>query len=256
VFVVGPKGVAVVDTGISYRAGVEIQAAVRRVTRQPIRLVILTHPGQEAIFGAAAFQAHGIPILMHRDAAALMASRCESCLRNLAASLGGDAMAETRVVVPDRLIDGDEAIVEIGRRLHVFAPPWSSAPGALAVFDERTSTLIAGSLVSIRSVPDMRDADMNGWHDALAMLAATHCRHLVSTFGAVGRCSDIAAFARYFDDLEARVGALLREGTGLAELGARCDLPRYASWDRYEDLHLANASRAYLRLERDLFHSP
>ena len=256
VFVVGPKGVVVVDTGISYRAGVEVLSAVRRVTRQPIRLVILTHPGQESIFGAAAFQAHGIPILMQRDAAALMARRCESCLRNLTESLGGDAMAGTRVVVPDRLIDGNEAIMEIGRRLQVFAPPRSSAPGALAVFDERTSTLIAGSLVSIRSVPDTRDADARGWRDALAVLAGTRCRHLVSTFGAVGRCSDIAAFARYFDDLETRVATLLREGTGLAELGERSDLPQYAGWEHYEALHRANASRAYLRLERALFDAP
>ena len=76
VFIIGPNGVAVIDTGISSQAGVEVIAAVRRVTREPIRLVILTHPGQEVIFGAAAFQARGIPILMHRDAAALMASRC------------------------------------------------------------------------------------------------------------------------------------------------------------------------------------
>ncbi len=255
-FVIGRTGVAVIDTGISWRAGVEVMSAVRGVTRQPIRLVILTHPGQEAIFGAAAFQARGIPVLMQRDAAALMAGRCEACLRNLTASLGDDAMAATRVAVPDRLIDGDEVIDTIGRRLRVIAPAWSSAPGALAVFDERTSTLIAGSLVSIRSVPDTRDADARGWRDALATLAATRCRHLVSTFGAVGRCADIDSFARYFNDLETRVATLLREGTGLAEVGERSGMPQYAGWERYEELHRANASRAYLRLERALFDAP
>lgn len=252
-FVVGPRGVAVIDTGISYREGLEIISAVRSVTRRPIRLAILTHPGQEAIFGAAAFQARGIPVLMHRDAAALMASRCESCLRNLTAALGRDAMAATRVVEPDRLISGDEAIDAIGRRLRVIAPGWSSAPGALAVLDERTSTLLAGSLVSIRSVPDTRDADAHGWRDALAVLAATRCRHLVSSYGAIGRCSDIASFAKYFNDLETCVAMLMREGIGLAEVGDRCDLTEYASWDRYEALHRANASRTYLRLERALF---
>jgi hypothetical protein len=78
----------------------------------------------------------------------------------------------------------------------------------------------------------------------------------VSTFGTTGRCSDIAAFARYFDDLETRVATLLREGTGLAELGERSNLPQYERWDRYGELHRANASRAYLRLERALFDGP
>lgn len=255
-FVVGPLGVAVIDTGISYREGLEIIAAVHNVTRRPIRLAILTHPGQAVIFGAAAFRARGIPVLMHREAAALMASRCESCLRNLKAAFGEEEMADTRVIEPDHLIDGDQAIDAIGRRLRVIAPAWSSAPGALAVLDERTSTLIAGSLVSIRSVPDTRDGDARGWRRALVRLASTRCRHLIPAEGAIGRCSDIESFGRYFSDLEARIAALLHEGTSLGELGGRCDLPRYASWDRYEELHRANANRVYLRLERALFDMP
>lgn len=253
VFIVGPRGVVVVDTGISFRDGEDIIAAVRHVTRQPIRMAILTHPSQEAIFGAAAFQARGIPVLMHRDAAALMAGRCEACLRNLKASLGDDAMAATRVVVPDRLIGGDETLDAIGRRLRVIAPPRSSAPGALAVLDERTSTLIAGSIVTLHSVPDTRDGDPRGWRDALATLAATRCRRLVGSFGAVGRCADIDSFARYFNDLQARVADLLRQGVGLGELDERCGLPEYERWDRYDLLHPGNASREYLRQERAMF---
>ncbi len=255
-FVVGPKGVAVIDTGLSYKDGLEILAAVRRVTRQPVRLVILTHPVQEAIFGAAAFQASGIPVVMHRDAAALVASRCETCLASLKAALGDDTMAGTRVALPDRLIDGDEAIDAIGRRLRVIAPSWSSAPGAVAVFDERTRTLFAGNLVSIRSVPDTRDADARGWRAALPTLAATGCRHLVPSHGPIGRCADIDAFARYLADLEAHVARLLRQGVTLGELEGRSDMPEYASWSGYAALQRRNASRAYLRLERALFDAP
>jgi hypothetical protein len=185
-----------------------------------------------------------------------MASRCEACLQDLKAVFGDGAMAGTRVVEPDRLIDRDEAFDLIGRRLRLIAPPRSSAPGAMAVFDEHTSTLIAGSIISIKSVPDTRDGDARGWRDALASLGATRCRHLVPSYGAPARCADIAQFERYFVDLEARVAALLREGVSLAELGARCELPGYAAWDRYDALHRSNASRAYLRLERDLFGMP
>ena len=149
-FVVGPGGVVVVDTGISYREGEEIIAAVKSISNRPIRLAILTHPSQEAIFGAAAFQARGIPVLAHRRSAELIAARCETCLRNLRSALGEEAMAATRVVKPDRLIDGDETLELIGRPLRLIAPQWSSAPGAIAVFDEWTSTLIAGNLVTIQ----------------------------------------------------------------------------------------------------------
>jgi glyoxylase-like metal-dependent hydrolase (beta-lactamase superfamily II) len=252
-FVVGPGGVIVVNTGISYREGEEIIAAVKSVTNRPIRLAILTHPGQEAIFGAAAFQARGIPALAHRRSAELIAARCERCLSNLRSALGEEAMAATRVVKPDRLIDGDEVLDLIGRPVRLIATQWSSAPGAVAVFDEWTSTLIAGNLVTTNRIPDMRDANARAWRDALADLEATRCRHLVPGYGPVGSCADIAAFARYLAALEIRVETLLNEGVSLAELRDRCDLPEFSRWDQYETLHPQNANTTYLRLERSQF---
>jgi glyoxylase-like metal-dependent hydrolase (beta-lactamase superfamily II) len=249
-FVVGPRGVVVIDTGISYRQGEDIIAAVKGVSDRPIALAILSHPEQEAVFGAAAFQARGIPVLAHRAAAELIASRCESCLARLRSTLGDELMAQSRVVEPNRLIDRSEAIEAIGRPLRIIAPAWSSAPGALAVFDPTTSTLIAGTLVSIHRIPDLRDADPAGWRDALREIAATRCRHLVPAYGPIGTCDDIPAFLHYLDALELRIGELLKQGTGLAELRERCDLPEFAAWDQYDALHAQNANRTYLRLER------
>lgn len=255
-FIVGERGVAVIDSGSSYREGKRIIAEVERVTRQPIRVVILTYPGEAAIFGAEAFRERGIPILMQRDAAGLVAARCDSCLQRLVARLGEAAMEGTRVVAPDRIVDGDTMLDLIGRPLRILAPPRSSAPGALAVLDVRSGTLFAGSIVSIDTVPDTRDADAKGWRAALAILAATRCRHLIPAFGPAARCADIAEFARYFSDLDAHVERLVRDGVGLAELGARADLPEYAGWQGYDSVHRANASRAYLRHERALFGLP
>jgi glyoxylase-like metal-dependent hydrolase (beta-lactamase superfamily II) len=243
----------VVDTGVSYREGEDIIAAVKSISSRPILLAILTHPGQEAIFGAAAFKARGIPVLAHRSSAELIAARCETCLRNLRSMLGEDTMAGTRVVEPDRLIAGDETLDLIGRPLRLIAPPWSSAPGAIAVFDEMTSTLIAGSLVSINRIPDLRDANPKAWRAALADIESTQCRHLIPGYGPVGTCADVAAFDHYFSALEMRVGALLKQGVSLAELREHSDLPQFARWDQYETLHPQNANRTYLRLEQLLF---
>lgn len=252
-FVVGPGGVIVVDTGISYRQGEQIIAAVKSVSNLPIRLAILTHPSQEAIFGAAAFQARGIPVLAHRRSAELIAARCEKCLLNLRSALGEDAMAATRVVKPDRLIEGDETLELIGRPLRLIAPQWSSAPGAVAVFDEWSSTLIAGSMVTINRIPDMRDADPIAWRDVLLQLESIRCRYLVPGYGPVGSCADIATFASYFAALERRVGALVKDWVSLAALRNCCELPEFARWDQYEALHPQNVNQTYLRLERSLF---
>jgi hypothetical protein len=65
------------------------------------------------------------------------------------------------------------------------------APGTLALWDETTGTLIAGSLVSIDRVPDLRDVDGKGWPEALAALKATKCIHRVPAFGKIGSCADM-----------------------------------------------------------------
>jgi glyoxylase-like metal-dependent hydrolase (beta-lactamase superfamily II) len=256
-FIVGSSGVVVVDTGASYRQGEDIVAAVAEVSDLPIVAAILTHPGQESIFGAAAFQARGIPVLAHRSSAELMAARCETCLRRLQSVLGEEFMANSRVVKPDRLIDGNatlkSALKSIGRPVLLIAPPWSSAPGAIAVFDETTSTLITGNLLLINRVPDIRDANPRAWRQALADIKATRCRHLIPAYGPIGTCADVDAFDHYLAELESRVAALMKEGVGLAELRNRCGLPEFARWDQYETLHPQNANRTYLRIERTQF---
>lgn len=252
-FVVGPRGVVVVGSGGSAAHGREVIAAVARTTDRPIRLVVLTHAGQESIFGAAAFQEAGIPVLMHRNAARLMAERCDGCLRRLQDALGERTMAGTRVVTPDRLVPGSGPLDVIGRRLLLVAPAATRAIGAMAVLDPQTRTLFAGNLVAIQRVPDMRDTDGAGWPDALAELGRAHCAHLVPSVGRLGTCSDLAPLAGYFAALDLRVRELLRHDVGLADVAARSALPQFAAWDGYADLHAQNAQRAYLRLERSLF---
>jgi glyoxylase-like metal-dependent hydrolase (beta-lactamase superfamily II) len=252
-FIVGPRGVVVVGSGGSAAHGRDIIAAVAGVTSRPIRLVVLTHAGQESIFGAAAFQEANVPVLMHRSAARLMAERCEGCLLRLQDTLGERTMAGTRIVTPDRLVAGSGPLDVIGRRLDLIAPRAMSAIGAIAVLEPQSRTLFAGNLVAIERVPDMRDTDGNGWPKALAELRSTGCAHLVPALGRIGTCADTAAMARYFAALESRARELLLADVGLADVAARSDMPQFAAWDGYAELHAQNAQRAYLRLERDLF---
>ena len=111
-FIVGDRGVVVVDTGISYRYGKAMFATIAGVTPLPVELVIISHPIQEFLFGAAAFQEQNVPILTHQKTAELMRNRCAVCLKNLRRLLGEEEMRASSVVVPDRLV---EAVVATQR---------------------------------------------------------------------------------------------------------------------------------------------
>ena len=257
-FIVGPGGVIAIDSGTSHRHGLARLAAMRRVTAQPLRALVLTHARQEFLFGATAFQAAGVPVAMHRDAARLMVSRCEGCLKTLVSLHGADEMAGTRVPRPDTEILGTDTadrLPDIGRavRLLMAAPDQPGvSPGHLAVLDERTGTLFAGALLDAGAIPDVQDADLPGWHAALADLRRRSLQHIVPGHGPASSPALIDRAERYLTQLAARTAALLAMGMPLSEVADAADLPEFATDEHYDTTHRRNASIVFLRQERAL----
>lgn len=251
-FIVGDTGVIAIDTGVSYRHGQALLAAIARVTDQPVRLALITHTRQEFLFGAAAFQECGIPVHMHRRAAQLMAARCDTCLKTLQRTLGADTMRGTAVFKPDAVFDAGFATGVIGRPVRVLHFGHASGPGDIAVLDERTATLFAGGLLSVRRIPDVFDSDLKGWQQALAELAALAPAHIVPGHGPAADAAAIAPVQRYLVQLQTRLLELLGSGTPLSEVPDLAALPEFEAWDQYELIHRRNASVVFLRLEREL----
>ncbi|HSV59049.1 MAG TPA: MBL fold metallo-hydrolase, partial [Variovorax sp.] len=166
-FIVGDAGVLAIDTGTSHRHGEALLAAIRSVTDRPIRLALITHAQKDFLFGATAFQAQGIPVMMHRGAADLMRSRCERCLAMLRQTLGEEEMRGSAVPVPDREFESSQPLDVIGRPLELLYFGRSSGPGDVAVFDPQSGVLFAGGLLDAQRIPDAQDGEIEGWLRAL-----------------------------------------------------------------------------------------
>jgi glyoxylase-like metal-dependent hydrolase (beta-lactamase superfamily II) len=250
-FIVGDSGVVAIDTGTSYRHGKALLAEIRRVTDKPVVVALITHTHQEFLFGATAYREQGIAIHMHRQAAGLMRSRCERCLKTLNQLLGGDAMQGTAMFKPDREFERSHSIDMIGRRVHVLYYGHSSGPGDVAVLDEQTGVLFAGGLVDHLRIPDVQDSDLDGWTDALRALRELPIRVVVPGHGPVASGKAIDAVDRYLSQLRGRLLDLLRTGAALSEVPDAAALPEFAPWDQYETIHRRNASILFVRFERD-----
>jgi len=253
-FIVGRKGVLVIDTGTSYRHGRALLDAIRSVTDKPVRLAIVTHTRQEFLFGAAAFREQGIPVAMHQAAAGLMASRCETCLKTLRSTLGEDEMRGTTMFEPDIRFTtppGLDAATLIGRSIQVLYFGHSSGPGDVAVFDPVTGTLFAGGLLDAQRIPDVFDSDLPAWGEALHTLQALPLEVIVPGHGPAGTKRLVTQTERYLDQLTTRVRALLTAGAPLSEVPDATALPEFAAWDQYATVHRRNAALVYLRYERE-----
>ncbi|HEX4984869.1 MAG TPA: MBL fold metallo-hydrolase [Burkholderiales bacterium] len=255
-FIVGASGVVVVDTGTSYLHGRRMLEAIGLVTDKPVELVVLTHAVQDFIFGAAAFAERGIPVLAHRETAALMKARCAHCLENLRPVLGGE-LAGTRLVLPQREIDATTTLDAGGRTLDLVFSGWASTPGDLAVLDRTTGVLFAGGLVTNATVPDIRDSDFEGWQRALAQLAALKPARVVPGHGPLAGAEAIGATAAYLDALDRKMKALYAASTSLLDSVEQAGIPDYEGWALYASLHRRNALHRYLQLElQDLGGDP
>jgi glyoxylase-like metal-dependent hydrolase (beta-lactamase superfamily II) len=252
-FIVGTDGVVVVDTGISYRHGRAMLEAIARITDKPVRLVIITHAVQEFLFGNAAFAERGITLLAHAKSVDLMRSRCRHCLEDLDKLLGAELMAGSRVVLPNRTVDGSTRLTVAGRDLDLLYFGWAATPGGLAVLDRASGVLFAGGLVSWRRIPELRDAKLAGWLSALDRLEAIHARWIVPGHGPVSTSAAIAQTRAYLMALDARVRQVYESGASLLEALDMVDLPQYRDWGMYPTAHRRNAQQRYLELEWEEF---
>lgn len=251
-FIVGRGGVMAIDTGTSHRHGQALLAAIAQVTPLPVKLVLVTQARQEFVFGASAFQARGIPVHMHRDAAALMAARCEGCLKTLRAELGDEVMRDTVVFKPDQLFDETHVVESIGRPVLVQHHGSASGPGASSAFDVRSGTLFAGGLLDNQRIPDLQDADLEGWRAALRGLRTLRLNTVVPGHGPAAGPELIGRVDRYLALLDQRCAQLLKQGAALSEVPEAAELPEFSRWDQYDPIHRRNAAILFLRLERRL----
>ena len=249
-FIIGPEGIVVIDTGVSFRHGQAMVAAIRRVSKLPISLAIITHAHQEFLFGAAYFQAKRIPILTHVKTAQLMQSRCENCLHHLKETLGITEMRGSQVVVPDQLVDGSEFISVAGMSLELRYFGWGNTPGDLLVFERNNGVLFAGGVVDVGRVSELRDSRGQEWQSILRQLNELPVKHIVPGHGPIGDKSAIEQMQNYLNAIDSKVRALYDQGVSLSDVESKGDLPEFAHWALYREQHHKNVHRVYLQLEQ------
>jgi glyoxylase-like metal-dependent hydrolase (beta-lactamase superfamily II) len=248
-FIVGATGVVVIDTGASYAHGKAMLAAIEQITRKPVEVVILTHAVQDFVFGAAAFAERGIPMLAHRKTLDLMRARCEHCLENLRKVLGEDAMARTRLVLPQQVLERGSTSPIAGRSIDLIYLDWASTPGDLAVLDRPSGILFAGGIVTAGRVPELRDGDYAGWLKALSTLGQMNITQIVPGYGPPQPRGVFKQMADYLAALDGKIRFLYDSGRGLMQAVDESDLGEYSTWALYPEQHRRNALRRYLQME-------
>jgi glyoxylase-like metal-dependent hydrolase (beta-lactamase superfamily II) len=229
---------------------------IRKVTKQPIKLVIVSHYHADHFYGLQVFKAEGAEIWAHR--AAEGATRTEDAALRLAQrkeALFPWVDDSTQLLEADRFLEGDTDFEMGGLHfaLRYVGPAHSTEDMAMMVKED--GVLYAGDLVFRGRVPYVGDADSRAWIAALDTLIALKPKVLIPGHGAPSRTprADLVFTRDYLQYLRTTMGRAARDFIPFKEAYAATDWSKYRSMPAFNESNRVNAYNQYLRLEQEGF---
>ncbi len=247
--IVGQDYAAVIDTGGSVREGSRFLAAVRSVTRKPIRYVINSHAHPDHLFGNGAFAQTGATFVGHANLPQALAVRGQLYVDAFRRTMGPQLIDAVKLIAPTLTVDGEIRLDLGGRVLTLHAWRTAHSDSDLTVLDEASGTLFAGDLVFLRHVPVL-DGSLKGWLAALDELAATRATRVVPGHGPVADWPGaLADERRYLQRLAQDTRSLIARGVPLAAAVGTAGASEKLQWQLFEEYNARNATAAYSELE-------
>jgi len=248
-FIVGSKGVAVIDTGGSPAVGANLRKEIRKVTKLPILYVITTHVHPDHALGSAAFKQDKPVFVGHAKLANEMALRKEVYLRNQAEWVGKDA-AGSELIPPDLAVATTHELDLGGRTLHLTAHPVAHSPTDLSVQDSASDILWTGDLLSIERTPSV-DGDLAAWLEVIETLRNVNAPRLVPGHGSVtengGKALDDEK--RYLATLLGDVRAAIERGDSMEQTIETAAQSEKEKWLLFDITNRRNVARVFPMLE-------
>ena len=248
-FIVGEQAVAVIDAGGSPRVGAALREAVRRVTRLPIRYLILTHGHPDHIFGWSAFATDGPEIVGHNKLPRALALRGGHYVRNFSRILGDGAGALKLPTI--NLTVSDRLELDLGGRVLVLrAHNTAHSDSDLSVYDSRTGTLWLSDLLVRERIPVV-DGSIKGWRTVMGEVAAIGAERVVPGHGSV---SDDwpgaqAGQHRYLEVIAREIRIVLNANGTIESAVATVGEVERPHWHLFDEYNKRNVTASFVELE-------
>jgi quinoprotein relay system zinc metallohydrolase 2 len=251
-FVIGGKGVAVVDTGGSVPVGEGLLAAIRARTAKPVLYIINTHEHPDHVFGNAAFDGLGATFVGHHNLPRALAMRGQFYLKAFRRIIG-DKLVDQVKIIPPTLTVADRMTLDLGgRTLELQAWPPAHTDCDLTVLDQQTGTLFAGDLVFVRHLPII-DGSLKGWLVDLPALARVPAQRVVPGHGPISLPWPQALDSEraYFEGIARDVKASIAKGEAVDGATKWAGRAERDDWRLFDDYNARNVTAAYSEYEWD-----
>ena len=253
-FVVTAEGVVVIDALASPRQGEQLLQAIRGVTDQPVRWLVLTHHHPDHHFGAVVLRKAGARVIAHPDRRTLAAEGGEDALiADWVRVVGLDAMRGFEFAdTPDRPVTGTDTLRLGGRTIVISHPGAGHSAGDLIVWLPEERVLFAGDLLVEDGVSMVVDGNSEELLRVLGAVDSLGARVAVPGHGAIPACpKDLLRRTRdYLTGLQAEMRTAVEKGVPMRRALAALPPADSARPVSLDSRRRRNAARVYVEEER------
>lgn len=261
-FVVTGDGVVVFDALGSPVLGDAMIAAIRRVTREPIRRLILSHYHADHFYGVQSFKAIGAEIWAgEKGKNYLVSDIARQRLDERRSDLSPDVDAKTRLVPADRWLSfpgGQPIRFSMGNtHFRIVDVGGAHSPEDLMLFVEEDRVLFAGDLFFTGRIPFVGNADSRAWLAALDKMAPLNAKVVIPGHGDLSTdpARDVGLTRDYLTYLREKMGAAARDMLDFEEAYRATDWSRFSSYPAFEQANRLNAYGTFLLMQGESLES-
>jgi len=257
-FVVTGDGVVVFDALGTPALGRAMLAAIRRITPQPVKRVIVSHYHADHFYGLAAFKDAGAEIWAQRRAEAYLTSgQASDRLAQRRLDLFPWVDEKTRIVTPDVWLDGDTDFRLGGITFRVLYAEGAHSPEDVMMYVVEERVLFAGDLLFAGRVPFVGTADSRGWLKAMDKMIAVKPAIVIPGHGAASTNveRDLVLTRDYLVYLRETMGRAVADLDSFDDAYARTDWSKFNGLPAFEQANRINAYGTYLLMEQEALNS-
>lgn len=248
-FIVTGDGVVVFNSGTSYLLAEAMHAEIRRVTDQPVRVVINENGQGHAMLGNSYWSKQGVKIVAHKEAAEAFEESGHASLASL--KRYGKERAEGTEVVPPTEVFDEQYVVGFGDfPIEALWLGYAHGPGDIVLWLPEQRLVISGDMAfHERMLPIFEDTDTLLWLESWERFEALEALYVIPGHGHPTNMAQVRRYTRdYLLFLRGEVGKLLDEGGDL-EAAYEIDQTPFAHLHTFQELSKKNAGLVFEQME-------
>ena len=248
-FVIIDDNVLVMNSGDNYLLAQSLHEEIKKLTKQPVKYVVLENAQGHAMLGSNYWQEQGAKIIVHRDAAKTMEKHGEAILQSMQRR-ARDKAFKTAMVKPDIVVDDKYELTMGNWKIEVLYVGPSHVPGDLSVWIPAKKLAIAGDLAfHVRMPPLFDDTDTAAWLETWKKFEALGAEHVIPGHGYATNMEEVTKVTKgYLEFLRNKVAEVLKKGGSLQD-AYKIDQTPFAYLDTYYELHKSNVGNVFRKME-------